>query len=74
MCIFNQTDTSVFSGSNSAHIQKVMSEKYAYIMGHEQLGDQIACQITYMREKLFEYTKGIALPQESPLKDNIDMV
>ncbi len=72
MVTFNSSDPDVFSGSNDKHIQKVLSENYAYVMGHDKLGSDIDCQVTYLREKLFEYSKGMAVPQGSPLKDDFD--
>ncbi|XP_048244531.1 glutamate receptor ionotropic, kainate 2-like [Haliotis rufescens] len=74
MVIFNKTDPSVFSRSITDHIEKVLTEPYAYVMGHDKLGNGTDCKVTFLREKLFEYSKGMALPQDSPLKEDFDKV
>ncbi|XP_067682112.1 glutamate receptor ionotropic, kainate 2-like [Haliotis asinina] len=72
MVMFNKTDPSVFGRRVTDHIEKVLNEPYAYIMGHDKLGNGTDCEVSYLREKLFQYSKGMALPKHSPLKDDFD--
>ncbi|XP_067682629.1 glutamate receptor 1-like [Haliotis asinina] len=71
---FNQTDSSVLSGDAYLHFERVMKGRYAVLYGHERLSKEVACNVEYLGEKLTVYSKGLAVPEGSPLKEDLDEI
>ncbi|XP_071080806.1 glutamate receptor ionotropic, kainate 4-like [Haliotis cracherodii] len=71
---FNETDSSVLNGDTYLHFEKVLRGRYAVLYGHERLSKEVACQVEYLGAKLTVYSKGLALPEGSPLKVDLDNI
>ncbi|XP_046548114.1 glutamate receptor 3-like [Haliotis rubra] len=71
---FNETDSSVLTGDTYQHFEKVLKGRYAVLYGHERMSKEVACNVEYLGEKLTVYSKGLALPEGSPLKEDLDEI